>query len=69
VIRHGKSGAATLRIVKGTPPVNKVDIRVLNATTTGLRGGTAAKRPAETIFLINLDIRRDKLRMLLLNDV
>jgi hypothetical protein len=56
-------------VIKSAPAVSKIDVTFLNGTAAGLGGGATAKRTTDTIFVVHLSVRRDKLRVLLLNEM
>jgi hypothetical protein len=69
MVGHGEPRTTALSVIKSAPAVSKIDVTFQNGTATGLGGGATAKRTTDAIFIVHRSVKRDKLRVLLLDEV
>jgi len=69
MVGHVELGALPFGVIKDSSAVGQIDVILLHGTAAGLRGGATPKGAAEAILFKHLNIRWNKVWMVLLNYV
>jgi hypothetical protein len=67
MVMHGQPRTSTSRVFKCPPTIGEINVTVVNLSGPCFRSRPTSEGPTESIFLMNIDIRRHNGRVTLLN--